>query len=169
MKSLILISSFLILLWQIQKKEVYVLKDAEGNVGIEYNKIDKDVNIVISDRLIKNNSDKKAIKMYLASFFIKDNGDLEQDFRRLFKISMSEFAKNHQRDICKVIYYLEHIDHGNLPEIYGLEAYKLFEISDLKPEIFKIEQCLNKGKILKIIYESEDDSLPLKTPKRIKK
>lgn len=159
----------MILLWQIQKKEVYVLKDAEGNVGIEYNKIDKDVNIVISDRLIKNNPDKKAIKMYLASFFITDNGDIEQDFRTLFKIPMSEFAKNHQRDICKVIYYLEHIDHGNLPEIYGLEAYKLFDISDLKPEISKIERCLNKGKILKIIYESEEDSLPFKTPERIKK
>jgi len=168
MKSLILISSFLILLWQNQK-EVYLLKDADGHIGIEYNKIDKDVNIIISDKLIKDNSDRKAIKMYIASFFIKDNGDIEQDFRRLFKISMSEFAKNHQRDICKVIYYLEHIDHGNLPEIYGLEAYKLFEISDLKPEISKIEQCLNKGKILKIIYESEEDSLPLKTPKRIKK
>lgn len=158
----------MILLWQNQK-EVYLLKDADGHIGIEYNKIDKDVNIIISDKLIKDNSDRKAIKMYIASFFIKDNGDIEQDFRRLFKISMSEFAKNHQRDICKVIYYLEHIDHGNLPEIYGLEAYKLFEISDLKPEISKIEQCLNKGKILKIIYESEEDSLPLKTPKRIKK
>lgn len=158
----------MILLWQNQK-EVYLLKDADGHIGIEYNKIDKDVNIIISDKLIKDNSDRKAIKMYIASFFIKDNGDIEQDFRRLFKISMSEFAKNHQRDICKVIYYLEHIDHGNLPDIYGLEAYKLFEISDLKPEISTMEQCLNKGKILKIIHESEEDSLPLKTPKRIKK
>jgi hypothetical protein len=82
---------------------------------------------------------------------------------------MSDFAKNHKWDILKIIYYLEHIDHGNLSEIYGLEAYKLFEISNLKPEISKIEQCLNKGEILKIIYESEKGSLPLKTPKRIKK
>ncbi|WP_367331285.1 hypothetical protein [Sphingobacterium multivorum] len=169
MKSLILISSFLILLWQNQKKEVYVIKDAEGNVGIEYNEIDKDVNIIISDELVRNNAEKRAIKMYLGSFFVTDNDNLKRDFRKLFNISMSDFAKNHKRKICKVIYYLEHIDHGNLPEIYGLEAYKLFEISDLKPEISKIEECLNKGKILKIIYESEGDSLPLKTPKRIKK
>lgn len=82
---------------------------------------------------------------------------------------MSDFAKNHQRDILKIIYYLEHIDPGNLSEIYGLEAYKLFEISNLTLEISKIEQYLNKGEILKIIYESKKDSLPLKTPKRIKK
>ncbi|RKO72106.1 hypothetical protein D7322_08400 [Sphingobacterium puteale] len=169
MKSLILISSFLILLWQNQKKEVYILKDAEGNVGIEYNKTNKDVNIIISDELVRNNSDRRAIKMYLASFFFIDNDDLKRDFRKLFNISMSGFAKNNKKQICKVIYYLEHIDHGNLPDIYGLEAYKLFEISDLKPEISTIEQCLNKGKILKIIHESEEDSLPLKTPKRIKK
>jgi len=49
------------------------------------------------------------------------------------------FAKNHQREICKIIYYLQHIDHGNLLVIYGLEAYKLFEIADLKPEISKTE------------------------------
>lgn len=169
MKSLILITSFLILLWQNQKKEVYILKDAEGNVGIEYNKTNKDVNIIISDELVRNNSDRRAIKMYLASFFIIDNDDLKRDFRKLFNISMSSFAKNNKKQICKVIYYLEHIDHGNLPDIYGLEAYKLFEISDLKPEISTMEQCLNKGKILKIIHESEEDSLPLKTPKRIKK
>lgn len=168
MKSLILISSFLILIWQNQK-EVYLLKDADGQIGIEYNKIDKDVNIIISDRLIRDNLDKKAIKMYLASFFIRDKGDIQRDFKKLFNISMSDFAKNHRREICRVIYYLEHVDHGNLPGIYGLEAYKLFEISDLEPEISKIEQCLNNGKILKIIYETKEDSLPLKTPKRIRK
>lgn len=158
----------MILLWQNQK-EVYLLKDADGQIGIEYNKIDKDVNIIISDRLIRDNLDKKAIKMYLASFFIPDKGDIHRDFKKLFNISMSDFAKNHRREICRVIYYLEHIDHGNLPVIYGLEAYKLFEISDLEPEISKIEQCLNNGKILKIIYETKEDSLPLKTPKRIRK
>jgi len=168
MKSLILISSILILLWQNQK-EVYLLKDADGQIGIEYNKIDKDVNIIISDRLIRNNSDKKAIKMYLASFFITDKDDIQRDFKKLFKISMSDFAKNHRREICRVIYYLEHIDHGNLLVIDGLEAYKLFEIADLKPEISKTEQGLNNVKILKIIYEINEDSLPLKTPKRIRK
>lgn len=79
------------------------------------------------------------------------------------------FAKNHQREICKIIYYLQHIDHGNLLVIDGLEAYKLFEIADLKPEISKTEQGLNNVKILKIIYEINEDSLPLKTPKRIRK
>lgn len=121
------------------KKEVYVLKDAEGNVGIEYNKIDKDVNIIISDELVKNNSDRRAVKMYLASFFIRENDDLKKDFSKLFDITITDFAKNNKEQICRVIYYLEDIDHGNLPEIYGLEAYKLFKISDLKPEISKIE------------------------------
>ncbi len=59
----------MILLWQNQKKEVYVLKDAEGNVGIEYNKFDKDVNIGISDELVKNNSDRRAIKNVFSIFF----------------------------------------------------------------------------------------------------
>lgn len=87
MKSLILISSFLILLWQNQK-EVYLLKDADGQIGIESNKIDKDVSIKINDRLIRNNLDKKAIKMYLASFFIPDKDEIQGDFKKLFKISI---------------------------------------------------------------------------------
>ncbi|WP_312791654.1 hypothetical protein [Sphingobacterium sp.] len=167
MKVLILISSFLFLLGQNQK-EVYVLKDGEGDVAIEYNKLDKDVNIVISDRVIANKQDQKAIKMYIASFFIADNVGIQQDFKKLFQVSMSDFAKHHKREICSVIYYLEHIEHGNLPELYGLESYKLFEISELEPEISRTEKCLDKGGILKIIYEIEEDSTSLKMPQRIK-
>jgi len=106
--------------------------------------------------------------MYIASFFIADNVGIQQDFKKLFQVSMSDFAKHYKREICSVIYYLEHIEHGNLPELYGLESYKLFEISELEPEISRTEKSLDKGGILKIIYEIEEDSTSLKMPQRIK-
>ncbi|MFD2904382.1 hypothetical protein [Sphingobacterium anhuiense] len=164
MKSLILISSFLVLLWQNQK-EVYLLKDADGQIGIEYNKIDKDVNIIISDRLIRDNLDKKAIKMYLASFFIPDKGDIQRDFKKLFNISMSDFAKNQRQEICRVIYYLEHEDHGNLPLIYNHEAYKLLDIKELKPDIEEVKMKLENSGMLLIDIDADVKTKDLKSIK----
>lgn len=155
MKTIILISSIVAMFCQAPKK-VYVEME-RGQTTLEYNSKDKDVNLFIDRSVILDKAIQRGIKMYIASFFVKDNEILKRDFVALYKKSLPLFARQYKAEISNVIYYLEHADHGNLPLIYGRDAYGLLEVKDLQPAIsvFK-EQLYQQGMYLIDIDSKEE-------------
>lgn len=77
-------------------------------------------------------------------FFVNNKPALIESFSACYGTSLSEFAHRHKKGISNVIYYLEHMDHGNLVMVYGRDAYKLLEINDLEPEIGLVRDSLYK-------------------------
>ena len=159
MKSIILISSIVAVFCQAPKK-VYVEKE-RGHTFIEYNSKDKDVNLFIDRSVISDKALQRGIKMYIASFFVKDNEVLKRDFVALYKKSLSLFAKQYKAEISNVIYYLEHADHGNLPLIYGRDAYELLEIKDLQPVISVFKEKLYKQDMYLIDIDTNEKPTPI--------
>lgn len=159
MKSVILISSIIILSFQ-EPKKVYV-KTENGLTSIEYSSKDKEVNLFIDKTLVSDKTLQKAIKMYIASCFVRNKEVLKRDFIAIYKKELPIFAQKYKKEISNVIYYLEHADHGNLPLIYGREAYELLEIKELQPAIKVFKERLYQKNMYIIDIDAGEEPTPI--------
>lgn len=155
MKSLIIISSVIALFFQVPK-QVYICK--KDNISSILYDEKKGVNIYIDNKLVKDKKLQQGIKLYIASFFVSNKEKLVEDFTILYKQSPAAFGRQHKEAISNVIYYLEHIDHGNLPLVYGREAYVLLDITELEPVITSVKTKLNSSGMYLIDIEYGDEA-----------
>lgn len=140
-----------------QEKKVYLESSIKNGFVIKDN---KSVNLFISSDLVKCKKLNNAIALYLSSFFNRDcKLAFEEYLKNRFKIDRYSFVNKYQKQICNVIYFLEHVKHGNLPFYYGIDAYILLENNELKPCIDEVKWKLRReGKIILI---EEDANKPL--------
>lgn len=101
-------------------RKVYICSNGDISTLIFDEKV-KNVNLNIDHSLINDEKLREGVKLYLASFFVFNKAQLESYFKNEFKMTSNKFGRIHKKIISKVIYYLEHEDHGNLPRIYNLE------------------------------------------------
>lgn len=132
-----------------QEKKVYLESSIKKGFVMKDN---KSVNLFISYDLIKCKKLNKAIALYLSSFYDIDCKLVFDEYlKNRFKIDRDSFVKKYKKQICKVIYYLENVEHGNLPFYYGFDAYILLENNELKPYINEVNNKLRReGKIILI-------------------
>lgn len=128
-------------------KKVYI-EPVNNSYVVRYNAGNHSVNLFIDEKLIPSMQLRQAIKMYLAYYLLRDHKKLEADFSGRYKCGIKSFGNQHRKDISCVIYYLEHEEHGNLPHYYGMDAYDLLDISELKPEISKTKKKLDSHMII---------------------
>ncbi|MBB2950911.1 MULTISPECIES: hypothetical protein [unclassified Sphingobacterium] len=164
MKILLFIVTLFISLHQ-EFKKVYILMDKD-DTSIIYNEDLKKVNLYIDHTLIPDEKLQMGIKLYIASFYVNNRNNLSADFIKIFQCSISDFGRMNRKPISKVIYYLEHENHGNLPFVYQNDAYLLLEINELKPNITSIREKLEKSGMLLI---EGDGNLQQKKLKWLKK
>lgn len=151
MKSLILISSVIVLYFQTPRL-VYVCKKNAAS-SIFYDEKNKATNVYIDNKVVKGKL-KQGIELYIAYFFVENKDKLAEDFISKYKQSPRAFGCQHKMIISKVIYYLEHKNHGNLPLIYGREAYVLLDVEELKPAITSVKKSLENDKMYLIDIEN---------------
>lgn len=154
MKYVILISSILFLF---QGKKIVYIQGKENSTFV-FNERRGTVNLYIDPSLIKDKKINEGVKLYLASFFVSNKSALKRRFIEDQHLSFETFVKQNKKDISNVIYYLEHIDHGNLPLHLGRDAYSLLEIKELKPYIEYKKALLNKEGMLLIDVLTEESS-----------
>ncbi|WP_121196380.1 hypothetical protein [Mucilaginibacter gracilis] len=164
LKILISVSFFLVA--YTPPKKVYI-EPVNDSYVVGYNAANQSVNLFIDAKLIPSIQLRQAIKMYVAYYLLRDHRKLEADFSSKYKSGIKSFGKQHRKDISCVIYYLEHEEHGDLPHYYGMDAYDLLDISELKPEISRTKKKLDRHMI--IIDAPANGELKIAVPDTVKK
>ncbi len=127
----------------------------EGVSAIVFDNSSGSVNIHIDTSVVRDAHVRECIKLYVAFFFVNNKELLLARFSAVYGLTLQVFAKRHGREICEVIYYLEHEEHGNLPIIYGRDAYRLLDIVDLTPYIQPVRKKLYGRHMLLIDREGQ--------------
>lgn len=156
MKYVILISSIVFLFFSQGRKMVYIQGNEYANLVFDEKK--GLVNLYIDSTIIQDTKLSNGIKLYVASFFVHNKEALKRKFLRDHRVTIDAFALKNKKNICEVIYYLEHVDHGNLPLHLGRDAYKLLEIKELKPCIDSKRKVLYKKGMLLIDISADEPS-----------
>ena len=149
-KFIVIIFGLSLVLMSFKTNQLVYIESSNEYGGFVFNEVTSEVNLYIDRRIIADLSLQKAIKMNLAYQYVPNKKSLVKAFVKAYNISLSNFAFLHRKQLCKVIFYLESADHGNLPVIYGMEAYNLLELKELKPDITTIKKELERGGMLLI-------------------
>lgn len=116
------------------------------------------MNLYIDPTIIQDNKLRNGIKLYIASFFVHNKEALKRKVLKDHRVTIDAFALKNRKKISEVIYYLEHVDHGNLPLRLGRDAYNLLEIKELKPYIDYKRKLLYKNGMLLIDISADEPS-----------
>lgn len=150
MKKKILIISFCLFCSNIFSQNIKYVIVKGGDIFINEEEFCE--NIYISDNLVDNNKQRKIIKLIIFSHLvdIERSKVIQKKLQRSYKVKREMISDNLKIKVAKIIYYLLHSKHGNLPLVIGRDAYCLLDIPYLNNQIFPYKKLLFEKDMLMI-------------------